>query len=228
MLPLEHHAHVQMQRSQLQQEQPQQRPLLHLLLKLLLAQQQRSNEAEQVVQQIILIKTSLVCITAFAVVDKQQTFTFRIALATILEEILPVGAPSWEEIASRFKVWAEDKNVLRPVRDAQALRSKYTKMLSGKPTGVGGFSAIQQRFQDIEKRTHDAVGGAILLDDHHAEPEDSSDLDEHALNDALAEVDGIETARTSTSIEIIVHDIVHRNQSTRIPDLGAFDISCEG
>lgn len=115
-----------------------------------------------------------------------------IALATILEATLPIGGPSWNEIALRFKEWAEAHG--RPVRDTTALRAKYQKMISGKPTGVGGYSDLQKRFRAIEVCAHEAAGGSRLHDGDEA-AESGSDLDGNALADALQEVDAISNKR---------------------------------
>jgi len=113
-------------------------------------------------------------------------------LVGILEEVPPIGSPSWEDIAQRFNTLA--KAAGRPVRDADALHKKYMKMLKDKPTGVGDYSPIQKRFRAVEANTHRSTGGAILVDSFGSD--NDSHLSENAVNDVLADVDGIETART--------------------------------
>ena len=113
---------------------------------------------------------------------------------SIVEQIPPVGQPSWVAIAAQFEIWALANG--RPLRDDDALHKKYSKILSSKPTGVGGPSPLQQRFQAVESKTHEVAGGAILHDGHASDAD--SGLDENMVTDALAEVDGIETRRTLT------------------------------
>jgi len=116
------------------------------------------------------------------------------SLVEILEEIPPIGAPSWVAIQARFAAWATEHG--RPLRDSNALRAKYVKLIHGKPTGVGGLSDRQKRFRAVEDQTHRAVGGNVLADSFAAE-DDSDDLAANAVEDAIEELDGIETTRSN-------------------------------
>lgn len=126
------------------------------------------------------------------------------SLVAIIEEILPIGSPSWDEIGHRFAAWAAENN--RPVRDASALKCKYAKLIGGKPTGVGGFSEIQLRYRNVEKRTHLSVGGLVLNDGDDVEDssegegegeDEDQNLSATAVEDAIMEIDGVQTARAT-------------------------------
>jgi hypothetical protein len=127
--------------------------------------------------------------------DRQCLLMSFAVLVGILEQVPPIGSPSWEAIAQRFNTLA--KAAGRPVRDADALHKKYMKMLKDRPTGVGDYSPIQKRFRAVEANTHRSTGGAILVDSFGSD--NDSHLSENAVNDVLADVDGIETARAFLS-----------------------------
>ena len=117
-------------------------------------------------------------------------------LAEILEEILPLGAASWQQIAEAYKLWAQVHNYA--VRDVDALRAKWMKMIKGKSTGVGGYSPLQLRYRTIELRAHNVAGGAVLADDE-------DDLDANAHDDIIDEADGIENHRTQHIFYTLSH-----------------------
>ena len=114
------------------------------------------------------------------------------ALLSALEEVIPLGGASWTRIHACFVEWAQANG--RPERDPSSLKRKYSKLLSGPPTGHGGPSARQLRARAIETTGLFTVGGAVILDGAREGNDSASDGND--LDDQIDEADGITTNRT--------------------------------